>query len=204
MWWFRNPACLQHLLDGHNTSVFLLKIKRLINWYSISSVVLEGLLPESLRLFSKHDVRFETRLSGLSISIQSNWCFMPPGTILHRWLMYIIRTIGTPNPGYFAWTYRTYYERIWTSRWFIRLVTRQWLIPYWEPFASTCSRFVMPSFNIDFSARCAFQVFMAELRSLLQEGSLFKSVAAEVFEVSWTKIISCDSGTHHLCDCTMT
>ena len=28
---------------------------------------------------------------------------------------------------------------------------------------------------------------MAELRSLLQEGSLFKSVAAQVFEVSWIK-----------------
>lgn len=62
----------------------------------------------------------------------------------------------------------------------------------------------MPSFNIDFPLVLPFQVFMAELRSLLQEGSLFKSVAAEVFEVSWIKTISCDSGRHHLCDCRMT
>ena len=40
----------------------------------------------------------------------------------------------------------------------------------------------MPSFNIDFPLVLPFQVFMAELRSLLQEGSLFKSVAAEVLK----------------------
>ena len=47
--------------------------------------------------FSKHDLSFETRLRCLSISIQSNWCFMPPGHFcIYDWCVCII-TIDTPR-----------------------------------------------------------------------------------------------------------